>query len=108
MQLILLLVIIMNRNIIIVMNKFIKKCVCDDNGKIAIAQFPNLPIIFALVFTLLSFLQNLNNSLENLFSFLASGFIFVWAYLELFQGVNYFRRLLGLVVLIFLIYGALK
>ncbi len=100
--------ILINRLIIIVMNKFIEKCVCDDKGKIAIAQFPNLPIIFALVFSLLSFLPNLNNGLENMFSFLASGFLFVWAYLEIFQGVNYFRRLLGIVVLIYLIYSAIQ
>jgi hypothetical protein len=31
---------------------------------------------------------------------LAFGSLFTWAWLELFQGVNYFRRALGLGVLI--------
>ncbi len=30
----------------------------------------------------------------------ANGSLFTWAWMELFQGVNYFRRSLGLIVLI--------
>nr|WP_223805582.1 hypothetical protein [Pseudanabaena sp. UWO310] len=33
-------------------------------------------------------------------SLLAFGALFTWAWLELFDGVNYFRRLLGLLVLL--------
>ncbi|HEY9908282.1 MAG TPA: hypothetical protein V6D18_11845 [Thermosynechococcaceae cyanobacterium] len=31
---------------------------------------------------------------------MAFGSLFTWAWLELFQGVNYFRRSLGLIVLL--------
>jgi hypothetical protein len=34
---------------------------------------------------------------------LAFGSLFTWAWEELFQGVNYFRRALGLLVLVSLI-----
>jgi hypothetical protein len=34
------------------------------------------------------------------FSLLANGSLFTWAWMELFQGVNYFRRGLGLAVFI--------
>jgi len=34
------------------------------------------------------------------FGFLASSFLFMWAYLELTQGASYFRRFLGLIVLL--------
>lgn len=70
----------------------------DDEGNIAIAQKPNLPLIVwlvATVFTLFSLPEKLQIALD----ILAFGSIFTWAWLELFQGVNYFRRSLGLIVL---------
>jgi hypothetical protein len=71
----------------------------DDEGNLAIAQKPNLPIIVWLSATLLSFLP-LNMTLVSALNILAFGAIFTWAWLELFQGVNYFRRSLGLIVLV--------
>ena len=71
----------------------------DSDGNIAIAQMPNLPILVWLATTLLSLLitsGNLHRGLEAV----AFGSLFTWAWLELFQGVNYFRRSLGLIVLL--------
>ena len=71
----------------------------DRNGNIVIAQPPNPPLILWGVASLLKliFTHNLTNIALDLIAF---GSLFTWAWLELFQGVNYFRRLIGFVVLI--------
>ena len=71
----------------------------DSNGNIVIAQPPNLPIIVWGVARLLKlgFTTGLINVGLDLIAF---GSLFTWAWLELFQGVNYFRRMLGFVVLV--------
>lgn len=71
----------------------------DDAGNIVIAQPPNLPILLATITTLLTLVVpsgNLHTGLDAI----AFGSWFTWAWLELFEGVNYFRRALGLFVLI--------
>lgn len=70
----------------------------DGQGHWAIVQKPNLPSIIGLSALLLSLLP-LPEKWAIALSLLAFGAIFTWAWLELFQGVNYFRRSLGLIVL---------
>ncbi|MDZ8184927.1 MAG: hypothetical protein RMX96_08750 [Nostoc sp. ChiSLP02] len=80
-------------------NTLIDKTFRDDNGNIVIAQKPNLPLIVWLVSALLTLVfpaGTINTALD----VIATGSLFTWAWLELFQGVNYFRRALGLAVLI--------
>ena len=71
----------------------------DSDGNIVIAQPPNLPIIVWVVASLLKliFTSGLINVGLDLIAF---GSLFTWAWLELFQGVNYFRRMLGFIVLV--------
>jgi len=74
----------------------------DSEGKIVIAQAPNLPLIVWIVASLLKLIittGKINLGLE----LVAFGSLFTWAWEELFQGVNYFRRALGLIVLVGLI-----
>ncbi|MEG4076379.1 hypothetical protein QUA30_27635 [Microcoleus sp. Pol14C2] len=74
----------------------------DSEGKIVIAQMPNLPLSVGIVATLLTLIfttGKINLGLE----LVAFGSLFTWAWEELFQGVNYFRRALGLIVLVGLI-----
>ena len=71
----------------------------DSNGNLVIAQPPNLPIIVWGVASLLKLI--FTSGFINLgLDLIAFGSLFTWAWLELFQGVNYFRRALGLSVLI--------
>jgi hypothetical protein len=59
-----------------------------------IVQFPNAPLILAFASGLLaSNTHGREHSYAQSTSYLAMA---IWAYLELFQGVNAFRRLLGL------------
>ena len=71
----------------------------DSDGNIVLAQTPNLPIIVWIVATLLNLISTTDNIHTGLDA-LAFGSLFTWAWQELFQGVNYFRRTLGLVVLL--------
>lgn len=83
-------------------NTLFDKIFRDDEGNIVIAQKPNLPIIVWFVATLLKLILPSDNysSIYLLLDVLAFGSLFTWAWMELFQGVNYFRRFLGLVVLL--------
>jgi hypothetical protein len=59
-----------------------------------IVQFPNAPLILAFVSGLLAHNSDGRvHSYAQAISYLAMA---IWAYLELFHGVNAFRRLLGL------------
>ena len=71
----------------------------DSDGNIVIAQMPNLPILVWITATLLKLILTSGNIYTGLDA-LAFGSLFTWAWLELFSGVNYFRRALGLVVLL--------
>jgi hypothetical protein len=63
-----------------------------------IAQFPNLPLIVGLVAWLVSRgIHGTDHSVALAIAYLG---LAVWAYLELLEGLNLFRRLLGLGFLI--------
>ena len=66
-----------------------------------IVQFPNLPLIVALLAGEAgTFIDGAGHRYAVAVAYLATA---IWAYGELVQGVNWFRRLLGLVVAIVLI-----
>jgi hypothetical protein len=80
-------------------NTLLDRVFRNSEGQIIIIQIPNLPI---LIWTLASLLKlvfttgRINLGLE----MLAFASLFSWAWGELFEGVNYFRRGLGLLVII--------
>ena len=83
-------------------NTLLDKIFRDREGKVVLAQIPNLPLIVWIVASLLRLIfttGKVNIGLEAI----AFGSLFTWAWEELFQGVNYFRRVLGLLVLVGLI-----
>ncbi|MBW4669973.1 MAG: hypothetical protein KME60_21810 [Cyanomargarita calcarea GSE-NOS-MK-12-04C] len=80
-------------------NTLFDKIFRDSDGKIVIAQMPNLPLIVWIVASLLQLVLTTGKISTGLDA-LAFGSLFTWAWEELFQGVNYFRRALGLGVLI--------
>ena len=71
----------------------------DREGNIVIAQMPNLPLLVGLAATLLQLLLP-SGKLHIGLDLVAFGALFTWAWQELFEGVNYFRCSLGLVVLV--------
>ena len=84
-------------------SKFFK----DSKGHVAVWQRPNLLLITWIVATVLQKVFSHGTSYK-LFAAIAYGSIFAWAWLEIFKGASYFRRLLGLVVLIASIYSRTK
>ncbi|MEH1949716.1 MAG: hypothetical protein V7K77_22605 [Nostoc sp.] len=80
-------------------NTLVDKTFRDSNGKIVVAQMPNPPLILWIVASLLTLVFT-SGKINTVLDFLANGSLFTWAWMELFQGVNYFRRALGLAVLI--------
>jgi hypothetical protein len=78
----------------------------DREGKVVIWQTPNAFLIGWAVLTTISLF--LSGKASDVFAFAAEANLVVWALLEIFKGVNYFRRALGLVVLIFAIMSFLR
>ena len=74
----------------------------DSEGTIVIAQMPNLPLSVGIVASLLTLLVT-TGKINLGWELVAFGSLFTWAWQELFQGVNYFRRALGLIGLVALI-----
>ena len=70
----------------------------DSEGQLVIGQAPNLPLIVGLVATVLQAILP-SGSGQAALDLIAFGAWFTWAWQELFEGVNYFRRSLGLIVL---------
>jgi len=80
-------------------NSLFDKTFRDSEGNIVIAQPPNLPLMLGITATALKLIVKSGNIYIGLDA-IAFGCLFTWAWQELFEGVNYFRRALGLVVLI--------
>jgi len=74
----------------------------DSEGKIVLVQMPNLPLLVGLAATLFQLILPSGN-LQTGLDLVAFGALFTWAWQEVFEGVNYFRRALGLVVLVGLV-----
>lgn len=69
----------------------------DKDGHIVIGQFPNVWLIVWLIFELISLLVA-SHRVEIITWWIATAALGVWSLLEIFQGVNYLRRLLGLLI----------
>ncbi|MGB3559000.1 MAG: hypothetical protein WBD58_01175 [Geitlerinemataceae cyanobacterium] len=79
----------------------------DSEGNIVIAQPPNLPMLVAIAAILLR-LAFSSGQIHAVLSLVAFGAWFTWAWSELFDGVNYFRRALGAISLVGIIALALN
>jgi hypothetical protein len=74
----------------------------DKDGKTAVLLPPNLPLIIALITSVLVFILP-SGRLKNLDGLIEFGAFFTWSWLEIFKPVNYFRRLWGFVFLVFML-----
>ena len=71
----------------------------DSTGEIVVAQAPNLPILLWVAATLLKLVVK-TGQLKIALDVIAFGSLSYWSFLEISQGTTYFRRDLGIVVLI--------
>ncbi len=84
------------------LESFINKFFKDKNNKIVLFQPPNIPIIGWFVFMVISLLLP-SGSMEAGFANISKAFLFLWAYMEITDGASYFRRFLGVVVILLVI-----
>ncbi len=75
----------------------------NKDGSIVLTQWPNTSLVIRFVGLVVS--KVTTGNLQELASYVSFGALIVWAGLEIFSGVNYFRRTLGVAVLIFILYG---
>lgn len=79
----------------------------DSNGRIAVIQWPNIPLIGWFV-TMLGSLLIKSSPWQTFLEYLSFGFIFTWAWLEITEGESYFRRTVGVIVLLLALYPHFK
>ena len=76
----------------------------DKDGAPVVLEVPNVPLMGWILFSLMGPLLA-DGQLKTIVHFLGVASIIIWALLELNSGRSYFRRALGLVVLILSIYN---
>jgi hypothetical protein len=86
-----------------VIEKFFK----DSKGNVVVIQKPNVTLLVSLLAMVFAKIFS-SGQTHTIFSLVSFGALFVWAILEIFDGTNYFRRLLGLVVLFAMLYTRLS
>lgn len=71
----------------------------DKRGNVVIFQKPNILLIAWAVLTVISLFVPRGSTQENIW-WISVAALGLWSLLELFRGVNYFRRALGAIVLL--------
>ena len=78
----------------------------DKDGKVVVWQTPNIPLIGWMVAFALTFVP-LPEKWHALVDYIAFGFLFTWAWLEITKGKSSFRIVLGITVLLCLVVSRL-
>lgn len=78
----------------------------DKNGNIVLWQRPNIWLIVWAVLTTVSLF--FFGIAANVLAIISHASLLVWSMLEIFRGINYFRRFLGVLVLLYVIAVLLK
>ena len=78
----------------------------DRDGSVVIWQTPNVWLLAWAGFTVVSLF--LSGTLADVFFWIAAVALIIWSLLEIFRGVNYYRRVLGVAVLVYVIASLLK
>lgn len=78
----------------------------DKEGNVVVYQHPNVFLIGWLVLALASLFTS--SKLADILWQLSLAVLAIWALLEIFKGVNYFRRTLGVFVLLLVILAAFR
>jgi hypothetical protein len=79
----------------------------NDQGHIVIWQMPNPWLIAWVAATFIAILLN-TGTVADVLSWAGSAALIIWALLEITKGVDYFRRALGLLVLVYAVAGLIQ
>jgi hypothetical protein len=74
----------------------------DRHGEVVIMETPNRWIVAWVILVSMSLLSS-SKTLQEVFWWLSIVALVIWSYFEVTQGVNYFRRSLGVVGLVMVI-----
>lgn len=80
----------------------------DRKGNVVVIQKPNVFLIAWVVLTIISLFIVGRGTMADVFAIAGCVSLVIWAINEFWRGVNYFRRALGLFVLIFAVMVLLK
>lgn len=89
------------------MRRLVSNFIRDKNSNIAMWQFPNLPLFGWFIFMILAYLTP-SEFFKTGLTDLSRAFLFVWSYLEIAQGSSYFRRLLGVIIILVILVGIFR
>lgn len=78
----------------------------DHEGRVKLWQTPNIWLIGWAVLTTISLL--FTGSVATVFSWAGLILLAIWCLLEIFKGINGFRRLVGLLVAAFVVMSAIR
>ena len=82
-------------------NDLVDRWFRDSSGRMVIAQFPNLPLfIWGFAWALDIMIETKAQSLSTGLNWLGFFALCYWAWLEITQGVNRFRKALGWAVIL--------
>ena len=79
----------------------------DNTGEIVVAQAPNIPLLVWIAATLLKLVFK-TGQVKIALDILAFGSLLYWSFLEITEGATYFRRDLGVIVLITLMVSVIE
>jgi len=82
------------------MKQLIRTFFSDRHGRVVLWQRPNVPLVGWLVFLVLAKIVQ-HGAWHTVMTGLSQLSLVIWAVLEIGWGASYFRRTLGLVVLVF-------
>jgi hypothetical protein len=85
-------------------HNFIDRIFKDKTGKVVISQMPNIPLWGWIISSILSMVFKHGRPHAG-FENVGRAALVTWAYLEIRSGVSLFRRILGAMVLIAVLYG---
>jgi hypothetical protein len=78
----------------------------DRRGNVVIWQRPNIFIIAWVIITVVTIFTT--GTVSNVLWYISAAVLAIWALLEIFRGVNYFRRFLGVLVALIIIAAFFK
>lgn len=80
---------------------------CDSKGRLVLFEFPNVPLLLAIA-TWISLQILHGNTIHFWLEIVFNLALVVWAILEIFWGNSNFRKLLGSLVLAYIVIGLLR
>jgi hypothetical protein len=78
----------------------------DKDGKVVVYQHPNFLLIGWVLLAFISLF--VSEKLADILWHVSLVVLAIWALLEIFKGVNYFRRTLGAIVLVLVLLAAFR